>query len=438
MKRLMNIAENLTVLYVEDELEVRNEVGSFLSLVFKEVYMEEDGESGIISFINNTPDLIMTDIRMPKLNGIEMTRELRKTNPDVPIVVLSAFNDNNILLDSVDLGISKYVLKPFKKETMIRTLTSVVESINSKKEKELEQKQLKVKHRYLTKALEAVNIGFWEWNINTQKAHYNQKSLEILEQDFASCALSFTISQIMGHLDEDSRNNMKAALNDATNEHKKIDLSVKFTGKDSNDKYLRFVTIEEKKKKGVLLGMVADTTKDIQEKDKLAKMATKDQLTGLINKSMYRVFLNKQFEIAKRYDQKLSILKITINDFAHINNTIGNRKADKLIVEFVNMVNNNLRKSDIFARIFGVEFAVILPKCSQDSAKMLANKIMNAVRNGDFSVYEEPLSSSYAIVSNESDLPLVKINNNLENLFKKAKENPGTVITEEQIKSNTP
>ncbi len=431
MNRLMNIAENLTALYVEDELELRNEVGSFLSLAFREVYIEEDGKSGIVSFIKNTPDLIITDIKMPRLNGIEMARELRKTNPDVPIVVLSAFNDSTVLLDSVDLGINKYLMKPFRKDKMIKVLTSVVENINQKKRNEIEQKQLKVKHKYLTKALEEVNIGFWEWNMNTQKAHYNQKSLEIIEQDFASCGLSFTISLIMEHLDEDSQINMKAALNAATSEHKKIDITVKFTGKNSTEKYLRFVTIEEKKKKGVLIGMVADTTKDIEEKDKLAKMATKDQLTGLVNKSMYRVFLNKQFEIAKRYDQKLSILKITINDFANINNTIGNRKADKLIVEFVNIVNNNLRKSDIFARIFGVEFAVILPKCNLDSAKMLSNKIMKVVGSSKFSEYEGSLSSSFAVISNESNLPLVKINNNLEELFKKAKENPRTVVAED-------
>lgn len=431
MKKLMNIAENLTILYVEDEKEMRDEVGSFLSLAFKEVYMAEDGESGIETFIKNTPDMILTDIRMPKVNGIQMTRELRKTNPELPIVVLSAFNDNNILLESVDLGITKYVQKPFKKDQMIRILTNVVDNINLKKAKEIEQKQLIVKHRYLTKALEAVNIGFWEWNINTQKAHYNQKSLEILEQDFASCALNFTISQIMEHLDEDSQTNMKAALNGATNNQEKIDLTVKFTGKNDNEKYLRFVTIEEKKKKGVLLGMVADTTKDIQEKDKLAKMATKDQLTGLMNKSMYRVFLNKQFEISKRYEQDLSIVKVTINDFADINNTVGTRKADKLIVEFVNIINKNLRKSDVFARIFGVEFAIVLPKCTLDSAKALSNKIMNVIKNTKFDLYEGTLSTSYAIVSNESDLPLVKINNNLETLFKKAKENPGSVITEE-------
>lgn len=430
MKRLMNIAEQLSILYVEDEKIIRDEVGSFLELIFKEVYTAEDGESGILTFIKKSPDLILTDIRMPKVNGIQMSRELKKTNPDIPIIVLSAFNDNHILLDSVDVGINKYVLKPFKKENMIRVLTSVVEGINSKKAKEREQRQLLMKQRYLTKALDAVNIGFWEWNINSQKAHYNQKSLEILEQEFASCALNFSISQIMEKLDEDSKNNMKKALDSTTKEGQKLDLTVKFISKDSSEKYLRFITVEEKKKNGVLLGMVADTTKDIQEKDKLAKMATKDQLTGLINKSMYRVFLNKQFEIAKRYDQNISILKLTINDFADINHTIGSRKADKLIVEFVNIINDKLRKSDIFARIFGVEFAIILPKCNVENAKILASKIIKTVNEAKFSVYEGSLSTSCAIISNETDLPLAKLNNDMEILFKKAKKNPGSIITE--------
>ncbi len=108
----MDSLKSFTLLYVEDDkatVEVMEEV---LKSKVKEFFVAYDGEEGIQSYKKNMPDIILTDINMPRLNGIEMAKEIKKINPSQAIILLTAFNENNLLHQSVDLGVDGYVTKP--------------------------------------------------------------------------------------------------------------------------------------------------------------------------------------------------------------------------------------------------------------------------------------------------------------------------------------
>lgn len=104
--------KKLNILYVEDEDEIREQLSNLLSRRINNLYTAKNGEEGVELFKKYQPDLIITDIQMPIMDGLEMAEEIRKVNKSIPIIVITAFNESDYLLKSIDLGISKYLFKP--------------------------------------------------------------------------------------------------------------------------------------------------------------------------------------------------------------------------------------------------------------------------------------------------------------------------------------
>ena len=106
------------LLYVEDDTITREIMHEILQEYFLEVIVAENGQEGLKAFKNNQVDIIFTDISMPQMNGIEMLQEIRKVNEDIPVVILSAYNETKYLFDSIKLSVCDYLLKPLNSDAL--------------------------------------------------------------------------------------------------------------------------------------------------------------------------------------------------------------------------------------------------------------------------------------------------------------------------------
>ena len=106
--------KNITILYCEDEIELRELTTELLSNYTKKVYCSNNGQEALEIYkkYSNEIDLIITDIYMPGMNGLDMAKEIKKLNNNIPIIVATAFDNSKYLLEAIDLGIDKYILKP--------------------------------------------------------------------------------------------------------------------------------------------------------------------------------------------------------------------------------------------------------------------------------------------------------------------------------------
>lgn len=102
----------MKILYVEDELEAREALGKYLKRRFGKIFTAVDGLDGLKLFKEQNPDLVIVDLYMPNMDGLEMIREIKKLSPEVFVIVTSAVDDVDVILKSVDIGINKYLLKP--------------------------------------------------------------------------------------------------------------------------------------------------------------------------------------------------------------------------------------------------------------------------------------------------------------------------------------
>lgn len=129
---MKDMLKNFTVLYVEDEELVRKGAVEYLSRVCKKVLEAKDGKEAIGIWKKYKPDIIITDISMPRLNGIDMASYIRAHDKDVQIIIATAHSDTEYLLKAVELQLVKYIIKPITKEKLLGALEKSMELIEDK------------------------------------------------------------------------------------------------------------------------------------------------------------------------------------------------------------------------------------------------------------------------------------------------------------------
>ncbi|MDC0932515.1 response regulator [Arcobacteraceae bacterium] len=122
--------QTLTVLYVEDDESIRTSLSNILKKVFAEVIICDDGDNGIEQFKHYTQekkskiDLVISDINMPNKNGIEMVKEIRELDKDIPIIFTTAHGESDYLMESIKLKIAHYALKPINTSNLLDNISN--------------------------------------------------------------------------------------------------------------------------------------------------------------------------------------------------------------------------------------------------------------------------------------------------------------------------
>jgi len=129
LEDIIKSTKNIKLLYVEDNQEARETTELILEEFFDEITVAVDGEDGYTKFRDKAFDLIITDINMPKLNGLDMISKIRALDNNISVIVLSAHNEPEFFDNSIQLGIDSYLLKPIDIDSFIDALSKI--TINS-------------------------------------------------------------------------------------------------------------------------------------------------------------------------------------------------------------------------------------------------------------------------------------------------------------------
>lgn len=159
----------ITLLYVEDEDDARGVVSEIVSHHFPDVRLHvcRNGEDGIRAFRQYNPEVVITDINMPVVNGIVMATEIKALNPAVEIIALTAHTNTQYLLQAIEIGISNYILKPVDIVQMIRVIDKALGIVRADRTMQRQNRMIReLNDRLLhkTEELEAANMELESFN----------------------------------------------------------------------------------------------------------------------------------------------------------------------------------------------------------------------------------------------------------------------------------
>ena len=135
--------KSLKLLYAEDEEGIRKPMANTLAYYLKEVLEARDGEEALDIYYQQRPDIILTDLRMPRKDGLDMVKEIRKNDKKTPILMITAHTDKEYLLSAIELKIEKYLIKPIALNELLSGLRLCVSEIESGRSLFLECKNCK-------------------------------------------------------------------------------------------------------------------------------------------------------------------------------------------------------------------------------------------------------------------------------------------------------
>jgi C4-dicarboxylate-specific signal transduction histidine kinase len=122
--------DQLKALYVEDEEEIKSVVVTVIGNSFKEFATVSNGQEGLDYFLeNNDIDLIITDINMPKMDGLSMCQRIREHDKKIPIIITTAYSDRDFLQKAIEVGVSDFVTKPMNMKVLLKSIKKCVEPI---------------------------------------------------------------------------------------------------------------------------------------------------------------------------------------------------------------------------------------------------------------------------------------------------------------------
>jgi len=177
VQELLNLTKPLKLLYVEDNADAREQTLKMLKNFFKDITVAKDGEEGLQRYKETCFDLIITDINMPKMNGLEMSRKILKINPEQYIIILSAYNDTQYLESCIELGVTNYLHKPVDLEKIVTTLDKTVHTL-------LDKNRLKQLNKQINNLLNNAKEGYLSFDKDLKcNSGYSQKCLNIFELD---------------------------------------------------------------------------------------------------------------------------------------------------------------------------------------------------------------------------------------------------------------
>ncbi len=175
-----NLLKRLTLLYVEDDNSIRTELGSLLENFFGKVYTAPNGLEGLEFFMQNknSIDIILADINMPKMNGIEMVKNIRAANVNVPVIFATAYSDNDFLFEAVKLHVYDYIVKPID----IRQALTLMSDLASTIYQEFLIKQQNIELERYKKAIDQNNIVI-KTDLNRHITYVNEQFCVITGYD---------------------------------------------------------------------------------------------------------------------------------------------------------------------------------------------------------------------------------------------------------------
>jgi len=407
------------ILLLDDESSIVDILGEFLGDEGYE-YIATTSPIEALSFLKERKfALLLTDLKMPKMDGLEMLQEAKKIDPDLAIIMISALIDTKKAVQAMRLGADDYVIKPFNLMEVSLCISRAIEKrklilANRRHQEELEtrvreatadldktNRELRSTKEYLENLLHSTVDAIVTTSPKGLIDFANEGAIQMLgypREDFSGMPVEelFMKGQeealaIRALLEESTPlQNHETELRHQNGKCVPVNMSISFVCDDQG----RMIS---------MLAICKDITRQKELESILKDLSIKDSLTGLFNQRYFYERLETEIERSTRQGHHLSLLLFDVDRFKQYNDHYGHLAGDNVLQAVGEVVIECTRDHvDVGCRYGGDEFTVILPEADEKQAYKVATRILASFNARNF----EEIALSIGLTTYDSDYSL--------------------------------
>jgi len=397
MKRKTGQFADPKILYVEDDDVIRRMITLMINTKFPgvTVFVADNGQTGLEYFREHLPEIVLTDIRMPLMDGIRMSQEIKKLKKETRIIVITADGDSNRMMEAIDLGVNYYVPKPINRTKLFAAIGECITGIG-------QERQIREQGEYirkLSRAVEQSPVSVMITDTEGRIEYVNPKFTHLTGYSLADVAGKNPCILKSGETPPEEYKKLWGTIG------KGEDWRGEFHNRNRNGE-LFWVSAsispitDEEGKVTHFLSFQEDITLRKQTEETIRRMAYLDPLTGLPNRHFFHELLQKGLAQAQRHKHQMAVLFLDLDRFKVVNDTLGHFVGDQLLKAVALRLKECCRREgETVARWGGDEFIILVPEITsvQETVRMARIIIESFAALFDLSGQQLTISTSIGI-----------------------------------------
>jgi len=378
------------ILTVDDESNVRISIKNYLEDLDHSVLEADNGETGLQIFIDECPDLVLVDLKMPGMDGLELLSRIIQHSPSTPVIVISGTGVLDDVVAALRNGAWNYLLKPILELDVLghainQSLEKAQLSNENDNYRSSLEKQIVMRTEELASLVNNMPIGLYRTDVG------------------ASPMISMAnpaIATMFGYADKDHFNQVKienlfAKKIDAQGFLEKLFKSRKVISQEAlmkNKNGAEFwgaitarIITDDRGVSAYVDGAIEDISKRKEAEADIHHRAFHDPLTGLANRNLLINHLKRDISLCRRNDSFGALLFLDIDHFKTINDALGHDAGDELLKQITQRMKKVIRQSDTLARLGGDEFVILMSDIHKEyessgfQAQAVADKVLSVL-----------------------------------------------------------
>ncbi len=377
------------ILTIDDEASIRDSFRLFLEDYDYQVLDAENGREGMEIFQRQQPDLVLCDLRMPEVDGLEVLDSITEQSPETPIIVISGTGIIADAVEAVRRGAWNYLLKPIQDMSVLQhAISQALEKARLIRENQAYQEHLEEE---VSRRTEALQQAVLDLNLSHRKLKDSEEKYRAIFENLQDVYLEMTlnglireispsISRISSHRREDllgsevhqlfpALSSPDSLLDKLRTEEQIIDYELSLQDLEGN-LIPCSLNASYQQAKGSAEDRICATLRDISERKQAAArieyLAYYDALTDLPNRRLLLDRLDQSISRARRSGRYGAMLFLDLDRFKNINDSLGHPIGDALLTEVSRRLTQDLRVEDTVSRLGGDEFVLLLADLHED------------------------------------------------------------------------
>ncbi|MEE9609584.1 MAG: EAL domain-containing protein [Myxococcota bacterium] len=405
--------KNPLILLVDDSKTVRRMGRDALESVGLDVVEAGDGRQAVRAFSNHQPDLVLLDIKMPKLDGFDVCEEIRRTSAGahVPVMMVTSCDDLDSIRRAYEVGATDFATKPLNWLIISQRIRYMLRM-------RVVLDELRTSQERLALAQRTARLGSWELDLRTGTVIFSDELGRLYGLPSGPREIEF--KSLLNQIDCEDRVLVRTAAERSLREGIPLNVDHRLTLRKGEERSIHVqaeVSYDERGRPHRLSGTAQDVTDRKRTEDEVRFLAYHDSLTRLGNRRLFTERLGYALAHARRHRAIVGVLFLDLDHFKRINDTLGHSTGDRFLQRVAQRLKNCVRECDFVSRATlaesgptvsrfgGDEFMVSLCSVeSREGAGLVAERILETLaRPVDLDGHTVVISASIGIAVSPSD-----------------------------------